>query len=199
MSHPFPAILVWHCRYYPLLRAQDIYKLIHQGVYGPGHIIASAAGARRALLSELAELEVKSQKPKAKRQESDEALFEPIDPDGRLVRVNLRALLGEGERMKDEGGKGSADAKWLAEALVESARQVKGDPEQMKRRLSAAVRWCRTNLPRQAAELERMAAQAEESCYPAIHHSSAYAKAYRPAYRVILSDCLKVRVSGRAG
>jgi hypothetical protein len=177
-----------------LLRAQDIYKLVHQGVFGPGHIIASAAAARRALESELAALEVKGQKARAKRQNSDEEVLEPIDPKNRLVRVNLRPW---GRSPCGDSPRGAAG--WLAEALVESARRVKGGPEQMKRRLAAAVRWCRRNLPRQAAELERMAAQAGESGFPAFHHSPAYKRAYRPAYRVILSDCLKPRASGRAG
>jgi hypothetical protein len=106
-------------------------------------------------------------------------------------------------RMKDEGGKrkvreGETNAEWLADAMVESARRVKGYPEQMKRRLAAAVRWCRENLTGQASELDRMAVRAEESGYPAFHHSPVYARAYRPAYRVIFSDCLKLRVSGRA-
>ena len=211
MSLPFPAVLVWHCRHYPLLRAQDIYKLIHQGVFGPGHIIASAARARLMLKEEMAALEARSPhcltgaaEAKFEVRRRPEPGIEPIDPNGRLVRVNLRPMFGEGGRMRDESGKRKdgrsyADVGWLVAALVESARRVKGNPERMKRRLSAAVRWCRTNLPRQAAELERMAAQAEELGFPAFHHSSAYAKAYRPAYRVILSDCLKARVSGRAG
>ena len=174
------------------MRAQDIYKLVHQGVFGPGHIIASAAAARRALASEIAELEAKSQKSKAKRQNPDEELLEPIEPGGRLVRVNLRPM----QRMRDEGGKrkvreDGADAKWLANALVESAMRVNGDSEQMRRRLAVAVQWCRKNLPRQAAELERMAARAEESGYPAFHHSSAYNRAYRPAYRVVLRACVR--------
>ena len=188
MFRSLPAVLVWHRRYYPLLRARDIYKLIHQGVYGPGHIISSAAAARQALACELAALQVRSPNDKGRSQE--ELAVEPTDPENRLVRVNLRPLLGQG---------GSTDTEWLVSAMVESARRVKGDPEQMKRRLAAAVEWCRMNLPRQAAELERMAARVEESGFPAFHHSPAYARAYRPAYRVVLSDCLKARVSGRAG
>jgi hypothetical protein len=86
----------------------------------------------------------------------------------------------------------------LVEAVVESARRVEGDPKLMKRRLATAVRWCRKNLSAEAAGLEWLSAQAKESGYPAFHHSSAYARAYRPAYRVILSDCLKRRASGRA-
>jgi len=197
------AVLDWHKRRYPLLRSRDIYKLVHQGVFGPGHIIASAARARRALKEETAALEAQS--PKSKVPSQSEPEFEPIEPGGRLVRVNLRPMLGEGGRRKDEGGKkkvrgGGVGAGWLASALVDSARRVKGDPEQMKRRLSTAVRWCRLNLPRQAAELERMAAQAGESGYPAFHHSPAYTRAYRPAYRVILRSCLpRLHASGRAG
>ena len=179
MSRSLPAILAWHRRRYPLLRATDIYKLIHQGVYGPGHIISSAAAAHKALACELAELQVPSPKDRGRSQE--ELAVEPIDPESRLVRVNLRPLFEQG---------GSTDTEWLVEALVESARRVKGDPDQMKRRLAAAVRWCRKTLPRQAAGLERMAARAEESGFPAFHHSPAYARAYRPAYRVILRSCL---------
>jgi hypothetical protein len=175
------AVLAWHHGHYPLLRAQDIYKLIHQGVFGPGHIIAGTVAARRALEAELAAMEVKGQKAKVKRQDRDEELFESIDPENRLVRVNLRPLFGQG---------GCTDMEWLLEAMIESARRVKGDADLMKRRLAAAVRWCRKNLPRQAAELDRIAARAEERGYPAFHHSAAYARAYRPAYRVILRSCL---------
>lgn len=177
---------------------------MHQGVFGPGHIIINAARAKRMLKEEMAALEVRS--PKSAVQSQTEPEFEAIDPNGRLVRVNLRSML----RKRDEGGGMKAEARkrkdgirdsdvdWLIEALVESARRVTGDPAQMIRRLTAAVRWCRRALPRQAAELERMATQAGESGFPAFHHSPAYKRAYRPAYRVILSDRLKPRVSGRA-
>lgn len=170
------------------MRAQDIYKLVHQGVFGPGHIIASAARARQGLKQEMAALEARS--PKSKVRSQSEPELEAIEPRGRLVRVNLRPLFGEG---------GGRYADWLVEALVVSARSVKGNPVQMNQRLAAAVRWCRGNLPRQAAELEQMAARAGESDFPAFHHSVAYSRAYRPAYRVILSDCLRPRASGRAG
>jgi hypothetical protein len=172
-----------------LLRARDIYKLIHQGVYGPGHIIASAAEARRALTAE-----VRSQKAEYGRQNHRaEELIEEIDPGGKLVRVNLRpfAIAAEVRNQKAECRSQNCGTEWLANAMVESARQVKGDPEQMERRLAAAVRWCRKDLPRQAAELERIAAQAEESGYPAFHHSPAYTRAYRPAYRVVLRTCVR--------
>lgn len=181
------AVLDWHMRRYPLLQAQDIYKLVYQGVFGPGHIIASADFARRALEDELAALEVQS--PMSKVRSQNESEFEPIDPSGVLLRVNLRPLAGQ-----------AGAVEWLATALIESARRVKGNREQMGRRLSAAVRRCRKNLPRQATELERIAVEALEAGCPAFHHSPAYRRAYQPAYRVILRTCLKRRrVSGTAG
>jgi hypothetical protein len=190
------AVLDWHRRRYPLLQARDIYKLVHQGVFGPGHAVASAAQARDGLARELRALatECRIQIADCRLQNcADEELIEPIDPRGRLVRVNLRPFLGEvkGQKAKAKRqNRGRADAGWLAEALVESARRVKGNPAQMARRLSAAVRWCRKDLPRQAAGLERMAALAREAGYPAFHHSPAYQRAYRPAYRVSLKTCL---------
>jgi len=194
---PLSAILDWHKQRYPLLRAEDIYKLVHQGVFGPGHIITSAARARRALNEEMAALEV--QCPGSEVQSQSKPEFEPIDPDGELVRVKLKPLVAAQCKMQSAECK-MQNAGWLAEALVESARRVKGNPEQMGRRLAAAVRWCRKNLPQQAAELERLATQAEESGYPAFHHSPAYSRAYRPAYRVVLRTCLDSRARlGRKG
>jgi len=120
--------------------------------------------------------------------------------------VNLRPLLQKEGREKSEERKRNrreehrTTADLLAEAMVESARRVKGDQIVMRRRLAAAVRWCRRKLPRQAAELERIAVRAGESGYPAFHHSPAYKRAYRPAYRVILKSCLDPSVkSNRQG
>ena len=183
------AILNWHRQRYPLLRAQDIYKLVHQGVFGPGHSIASAEQAKRSLKDEVGRL-----KAEARRWSGDEELIEPIDPDGRLVRANLRPFLGEvkgQEARAKRQSRQTADAEWLATALVESARRVKGDPDEMARRLAVAVGWCRKNLPRQAAGLERTAVEAREAGYPAFHHSPAYKREYRPAYRVVRSDLVR--------
>ena len=134
MSRSLPVVLAWHLRHYPLLRATDIYKLVHQSVYGPGHMISSAAAVHKVLACELAALQVRSPKDKGRSQE--ELAVEPIDPENRLVRVNLRPMLGtKGEGGKRKDREGGADAEWLAEVMVDSARRVKGDPNQMKRRL----------------------------------------------------------------
>jgi hypothetical protein len=148
-------------------------------------MIASAAGARRALATEC-----RLQNASCRLQNgAGEDAVEPVDPDGRLVRVNLRPLVAAQCKMPSAERR-MQSVSWLVEAMVESARRVKGNPELMKRRVAAAVRWCRNGLPRQAADLERLAAEAAASGYPAYHHSPTYARAYRPAYRVVLASCL---------
>lgn len=183
-----PALITWHLRRYPLMQAQDIYKLIHQGVFGPGHAVASRTQARHALAAELEMLAAQSQEQRRGR----EKLLEPIEPKGTMVRVNLRPLL-PGER--GEASEAKREVEWLVRGLVQSARSVKGEPELMRRRLAVAVRWCRKNLPHQAAKLERLAFQAGDEGYPAFHHSPKYRRAYRPAYRVVLISCLKPRLA----
>ena len=148
----------------------------------------------------MAALEVQSLKAKVQSQIEPES--EPIEPGGMLVRVNLRPFVRAAEvrTQKAEGRRQTCGEEALVRAMLKSARRVKGEPALMRRRLAAAVRWCRKNLPQQAAKLERLATEAGEAGYPALHHSPAYRKAYRPAYRVVFKACLRrPRVSGRTG
>ncbi len=39
-----------------------------------------------------------------------------------------------------------------------------------------------------AADLARLEDEHESAGYPALHHSATYREAYKPAYRVVLSD-----------
>jgi hypothetical protein len=175
-----------------LLRAPDVYKLIHQGVFGPGHMFASEQRVRARLKDELQELanQVKGQGARVTSRSPVEGLIEEIDPRGKLVRVNLGSMVAAQSRMQ-AAECNMQNVSWVAEAMVESARRVRGTPERMKRRLAAAVSWCEGNLPGEAAALKRLAVTAAESGYQAIHHSLAYRRAYRPAYRVVLMSCVR--------
>jgi len=163
------AILDWHLQHYPLLEAADLYKLIHQGVYGPGHIIKDAASACEYLLREHAAATAASDLPDPSDR-SDRA--EPLSPEGRFVRVNLR-------------GVDQSNLERLLAALLESAREVPTDHDTMRGRLLEAVSWSRLRLPSAAAELREMLQENEPPGFPARHHSAAYREAYRPAYRVV--------------
>ncbi|MDR3566392.1 MAG: hypothetical protein P4L43_00030 [Syntrophobacteraceae bacterium] len=77
----------------PLAHAvQDIYKCLHQGTFGVGHIIDNAQNFRGRLLSEI--LRAKSVR--------EEPSLERVSPDGLVLRVNLRpfrALFKDNEQM----------------------------------------------------------------------------------------------------
>lgn len=160
-------VLDRHLVRYPLMRAGDIYKLAHQGVFGPGHIIADPAQALRALDEELAALRGRycghAVEP-----------VEEIDPAGGLVRVNLEPL------------KDAPDAaERLLPALLAAAAETRGEPALMAERMAEALAWCREKLPEQVEALAGLAAEASEAGWPARHHSQVYTTAYRPAYRVV--------------
>ncbi len=157
------AVLDWHLERYPLLAAADVYKLIHQGVYGPGHIIRDAASAREDLLREYAALSDRSDLTDP---------FEPVAPDNRFIRVNLPGL-------------DSAGVERLLAALLESAREVPADHGTMRERLLSAAEWARTRRPEADRALRQLLAESEPLGFPARHHSVAYRDAYRPAYRVV--------------
>lgn len=161
-----PEILEWHWRRYPLLVAPDIYKLLHQGVFGPGHIVTSAGQARAFLAEEVASLSIE--------QLDDTSDTEPLDPEGTFIRVNLVPLAG-GVDIIDR----------LAAALVESS-YYKGSDAVMKARLGQAAQWFLSVMPHLGTELVELAAAAEARGFPAAHHSGLYQQAYRPAYRVVL-------------
>jgi hypothetical protein len=155
-------ILDWHLRHYPLLQADDIYKLIYQGVFGPGHLGTEIDVLRRQLNEEL-------------RQRSGcfavEEL-EPVDPEGLLVRVNLGAVVGSPVRQER-----------LIMALVRTGRDFVPEPELLGPRVASAVNWCQKNLPGQASALARRI----RDKWGVPVHSEIYRRVYQPAYRVIFA------------
>lgn len=149
------------------MAAEDLYKLAHQSVFGPAHLIPDREAAGRYLDQEAAAL---TPGP------PDEPLVEPIGTDPSLVRVNLRPFFARG---------GSRNR--LLDALVASADTVQGDPRVMASRLASAARELHARGREADADaLADLVTRAAAAGYPAGHHSVAYREAYRPAYRVVL-------------
>ena len=73
-------VLLIHVQRYPRLRPQDLYKLIYQAAMGCEHAVQNVAEARSWLESEV----------KSLRKGPEEPAIDPIAPDGRIVRINLR-------------------------------------------------------------------------------------------------------------
>jgi hypothetical protein len=162
------ALIQRHMARYPRFEVMDVYKLLHQATYGPGHLIASKKAAREWLDSECEHLA-----PSA-----DEPLNEGIHPDGLIVRLYLRAYLAcEGK------------TKLLLDALIRSAEQVQGDPDLMERRWALFEEVCQPGglyAPRfDLQEVRLFGRIRRQEQWPAMHHSPAYETAYQPHYRVL--------------
>jgi hypothetical protein len=153
---------------YPEAAAADLYKFLHQAIYGPGHAIPDPDAAARWLDRELEDLG-----PLLEGEPQCEVLGgSPI-----LVRVNLRPFAA-----------GGGDEAALLDAFVETAGEVHGDPGHMGEAIEIVVRWLRSDGQKELANsLGHLGAKLASNGYPAIHHSEAYVEAYRPAYRVITS------------
>jgi len=160
-----------HVRSHPEAQAVDLYKFLHQGVLGPGHMISDRESARGVLHREIAGLQC-TESP----QGAGESLLEALDPDGQVLRVHLRPFLAAG---------GHPDS--LAEAFIRSASAF--DPVTGQERL---VRLWRELLPGLAGllqdpgGLDSLDTALRDAGYPMVRHSEAYRSAYSPAYRVVL-------------
>jgi hypothetical protein len=173
----FQRLLLQHAQLYPEARVEDFYKLIHQSAFGVAHLIEDKASAREYL-----DRETRSLGPPL----PGEPLLEPLDPAGRLVRVNLRPFAAQGL---------SPDS--LVAVLIETSRSVLPDSTLFLVRWSAfrdLLRDGRIRLPME--DFQAVDARAREEHWPAIHHSEAYSRAYRPAYRVVRRDLFLERVPG---
>jgi len=161
----WPALLRQHLASHPEARAQDLYKLVYQGTMGAEHAVPDPQAAERGLVRELDSVEPDAAEP----------LTEPCDPNGVLLRVNLRPFKARG---------GSAAA--LARAFVQTAEDFEPNPAvlaQLLEKLGSAD----LGNPAAEAELRAFRPMVLQLDYPALSHSDAYREAYHPAYRVVLA------------
>lgn len=165
-----------HLVRYPEAGLLDMYKLLHQATFGPGHLIAN-----RKTALEWLEHEIGHAAP------DPNAIFvESIHPQGAIVRLHLRPYLAYTHQVKP-----------LLEAFIRSAEQVErahaddpvGRAALMARRWASFTHQCDVDLAwdRRFDATERAlfgGVRAREE-WPAVHHSPAYIEVYRPAYRVL--------------
>jgi hypothetical protein len=150
----------------PLAGAEDLYKFLHQAVFGPGHAIPNREAAAAWLEREIGTLGSPL---------DDERPCEMLGGEPPLVRVNLRPFVTAG-----------GDLDLLLDAFVASANRERGSSKRMKVVLSLAVSYVQcAGRGELAPELKALSAELAEKGYPAIHHSETYAETYHPAYRVV--------------
>jgi hypothetical protein len=162
------SLIQTHLGRYPASEFMDVYKLLHQATFGPGHLIADKNAAREWL-----EREMETLVPSIK-----EPLVENIHPDGQMIRLHLRPYRAYEGKIK-----------WLVDAFVRSAGQAGGTVDVMKQRWQCFEESCQPDgfltgrFPRQ--ELLMFGRIRSLEGWPAVHHSPTYQAAYKPYYRVL--------------
>jgi hypothetical protein len=162
-------LLEAHLARYPASEITDVYKLLHQASFGPGHAIADRKAAREWLEHDLEQAQP----------EPGEALIESVHPLNAMVRLHLRPYVASGGAVK-----------LLLDAMVRAGREVRGDPQLIAEGWLTFLALCQAGN----AYAERFEARevllfgrvyGAAQGWPAIHHSPAFHAAYQPSYRVL--------------
>ena len=157
-----------HLARYDQMEVLDVYKLLHQSIFGPGHLIPNKKTAREQL-----ELELSLIEPDAER-----ALIESIHIEGAMVRLHLQPYLAHG-----------AASNPLLDAFMRSAEQVQGSAEGMHHHWQMFETLCQpgANLAGlfPMREITLFGHRRAEENWPAVHHSPVYNHVYNPHYRVL--------------
>lgn len=158
-------IVLEHKALYPEIQIQDIYKLVYQSIFGPGHMGTDESQIAKWLNEELSAIVA----------DSTVDLIEDISPTGTYFRINLR-------RFKYEGGK----PELLCRAIAESAAEAGSDTAEFIAHWQTIVELIESQEvffdQEQTTEFTESIARAG---YPIIHHSDIYLRKYMPSYRVV--------------
>jgi len=168
------AALAQELRLHPDATADDAYKFLHQGVFGPGHAIDDRQSAARALEEEVAGLSPTS---------VADPLCQPLGGPTPMARIHLRPFLAAG-----------GDISVLLDVFVASAAVAAGTAADMDAALAAAVAaLAKSGQWTLAGELEGMAQGLAAGSYPAVSHSEPYRNGYKPAYRVVALELARAK------
>ena len=154
-------ILSDHQARYPLMAAQDVYKLLYQAAFGSAHAMNNSQKAYDWLQREVEDLLEPYPGP----------AIDPISPDGTLVRVHLAPYLV-----------GGGDLTTLLDAFVRTSQVYQQDRGKFESYLEEAMPLVQGLLG--------LVKRLKDQGYPAVHHSTIYRQAYKPAYRVVLREFL---------
>jgi hypothetical protein len=161
-------LIEFHLTIYTALLVRDVYKLLHQGVCGSGHLLTDPDAARSYLLDEWEKMAGRPAEP----------VVVPVSPDHTVVRINLRSF-------KAAGG----DVFGLWRAFYASAQTMEQDIGAFIRIWERFLECCRDEmLPFSPQDVESLTEKMAALGYPPRHHSTAYREANDPHYRVVRAE-----------
>ena len=158
----FIDILNYHFKKYPLMQAEDIYKLAYQFYFGPAHFINDKEKAYNYLLNE------------AKECSSKEIEITDLGEYARYSLINDKEYLDK-----------------LFNAFYESTKVSKKPVDGFIKILDICTNYLKEKegiYDEFLILLKKM----EELNYPAISHSQIYKDNYNPHYRLVKKDKIKL-------
>jgi hypothetical protein len=171
MTQPAVAALInVHLTRYPEMEIMDVYRLLHQAVFGTGHPVKAVKAEREWL-----EREVEITQPDASH-----PLLESVHPEGKIVRLHLRPYLAA-----------KGEPRMLLDAYIDSCKVVTGSADEMAaywqafQILTQAKTALADHFDSRSVTIFGRTRAVEH--YPASHHSPPILQRYRPVYRVMLA------------
>lgn len=159
-------------REYPQSTVQDIYKSFFQDRFGPGHLVADTAAARKYLRTEIEKMGTSSL-----------PYYEPAGAGKNFYRVNL-SLVKEGVVSEDI----------FFSAFLESAAKIKFPTiEEWSAEWNEILRYIPTDIENYSADKCRIDSLLATGNY-VCHHSRRYNVAYHPHYRLIDKQVFESRL-----
>lgn len=169
-----------HLQRYSEIDIMDIYRMLHQAVFGPGKKITAVNAERDYLGREIEML----------RPDSTALLVENIHPEGLIVRLHLRPYLAV---------RGDMDT--LLSAFIATSEKVRGSENTM------AAWWGIFQHMTQPGEIlanrfdtrtvSLIGRTRASERWSAAHHSPPFLQTYKPAYRVLTRQIADELLSGQ--
>ena len=177
MNQDVKTLIQEHMKHRPAACAQDIYKLLFQGVFGVAHIVSDKAWD--ILVEEAGRINLQDH--------YEDPLIESVSPDASMVRVNLRQYINSG-----------GDLEVLYTVMRKSAEH-KGDERVFRDYWSQYKEMVAEGLVSGTqVEIDELDTLIQREGVKPRHHTEPYRQAYYPAYRVVVMDIYR-EYAGRRG
>jgi hypothetical protein len=162
---PLQQLIRSHQARYPAMGIRDAFKLLQQATLGSEHAVQDTAEAAAWMRAEWGALGPGPREP----------LVDTLGPRARFARVHLRPYRAAG---------GTAPA--LLAAFIRTARTAPRDTTAFACGLRVLVALARrSDVPWPRDSVVALEADWGRRGYPAEHHTPAFDREYRPAYRVV--------------
>jgi len=163
-------------RKYPDAQLEDVYKVLFQATFGPGHLGNDSSMVAAGIMHELDRI----------LPDSSVKLTEPISPDSSFVWINLK-------KFKHLG----LNPGCLADVILLSSKGVNADTLLFMKRWRLVGKLIKDQkLKFDINRYREFTKYVRDNAFPVIHHSTRFIREYDPHYRVVKLEAWRKVVKG---